>query len=123
MAPRAGIEPATFRLTVERSTAELPRNKPVFTHRAYNKAPFALQSVKARLRCSRSDGAAAFVRRARRAEAPQERRLVEATAGIEPACTDLQAEISPFHNPLTLTDFPTGMQITLGNPAKSLDVN
>jgi hypothetical protein len=82
-----------------------------------------LQSMKARLRCSRSDGAAAFVRRARRAEAPQERRLVEATAGIEPACTDLQAEISPFHNPLTLTDFPTGMQITLGNSAKSLDVN
>ena len=27
MAPRAGIEPATFRLTVERSTAELPGNK------------------------------------------------------------------------------------------------
>ena len=48
---------------------------------------------------------------------------MEATAGIEPACTDLQAEISPFQNPLTLTDFPTGMQITLGNPAKSLDVN
>jgi hypothetical protein len=24
---------------------------------------------------------------------------------------------------LTLTDFPTGMQITPGNPAKSLDVN
>ena len=26
MAPRAGIEPATIRLTVECSTAELPRN-------------------------------------------------------------------------------------------------
>src|SRR5450759_3292723 len=105
MAPRAGIEPATFRLTVERSTAELPRNKPVFTHRAYNKAPFALQSVKARLRCSRSDGAAAFVRRARRAEAPQERRLVEATAGIEPACTDLQPKTQHTRISLVLTDF------------------
>jgi methylphosphotriester-DNA--protein-cysteine methyltransferase len=38
MAPRAGIEPATFRLTVERSTAELPRNRPVDRQRAYNKA-------------------------------------------------------------------------------------
>jgi hypothetical protein len=47
MAPRAGIEPATFRLTVERSTAELPRNKPVLTHRAYNKAAIALQSMNA----------------------------------------------------------------------------
>ena len=26
MAPRVGIEPTTFRLTVERSAAELPRN-------------------------------------------------------------------------------------------------
>src|SRR5471032_1403185 len=37
MAPWAGIEPATFRLTVERSTAELPGNL-VVSHRAYNKA-------------------------------------------------------------------------------------
>ena len=48
MAPRAGIEPATFRLTVERSTAELPRNKPFFTHRAYNKAPLLCKAVKVR---------------------------------------------------------------------------
>jgi hypothetical protein len=52
-----------------------------------------------------------------------ERRRVEATAGIEPACTDLQAEITPFSNPLTLTDFPTGTQKVLENTAKSLDVN
>src|SRR5450830_762915 len=97
MAPRAGIEPATFRLTVERSTAELPRNKPVFTHRAYNKAPFALQSVKGRLRCFCSDGAAAFVRRARRAEAPQERRLVEATAtALNCAKPLMRREIAEF---------------------------
>ena len=48
---------------------------------------------------------------------------MEATAGIEPACTDLQAEISAFSNPLTLTDFSTGTQKTLRNTAKSLDVN
>src|SRR5471032_2372773 len=94
MAPRAGIEPATFRLPVERSTAELPRNKPVFTHRAYNKALLLCKA-----------------------------RRLEATAGIEPACTDLQAEISPFSNPLTLTDFLTGPQKTLVNKAKRLAIN
>src|SRR5882724_12291514 len=42
MAPRAGFEPATIRLTVECSTAELPRNRrnPAGSQRAaYNKAP------------------------------------------------------------------------------------
>src|SRR3984893_11981261 len=42
MAPRAGFEPATIRLTVECSTAELPRNRrnPAGSRRAaYNKAP------------------------------------------------------------------------------------
>ena len=45
---------------------------------------------------------------------------MEATAGIEPACTDLQAEISPFSNPLTLTDFPTGTQKPLETWRKAL---
>src|ERR1700692_4307113 len=42
LAPRAGFEPATIRLTVECSTAELPRNRrnPGASRRAaYNKAP------------------------------------------------------------------------------------
>ena len=42
LAPRAGFEPATIRLTVECSTAELPRNRrnPMGSRRAaYNKAP------------------------------------------------------------------------------------
>ena len=30
LAPRAGLEPATFRLTAERSTIELPGNIPIF---------------------------------------------------------------------------------------------
>ena len=39
MAPRAGFEPATIRLTVECSTAELPRNRRrAFASGAYNKA-------------------------------------------------------------------------------------
>jgi hypothetical protein len=40
LAPRAGFEPATIRLTVECSTAELPRNRrnAVRTRAAYNKA-------------------------------------------------------------------------------------
>ena len=40
LAPRAGFEPATIRLTVECSTAELPRNraKPSPRRAAYNKA-------------------------------------------------------------------------------------
>jgi hypothetical protein len=40
LAPRAGFEPATIRLTVECSTAELPRNRrnDVRTRAAYNKA-------------------------------------------------------------------------------------
>jgi hypothetical protein len=41
LAPRAGFEPATIRLTVECSTAELPRNraKQGSQRAAYNKAP------------------------------------------------------------------------------------
>src|SRR5689334_19527746 len=40
LAPRAGFEPATIRLTVECSTAELPRNRrtKVRERAAYNKA-------------------------------------------------------------------------------------
>src|SRR5258707_7891678 len=40
MAPRAGFEPATIRLTVECSTAELPRNRRTIVREraAYNKA-------------------------------------------------------------------------------------
>ena len=38
--PRAGFEPATNRLTVDRSTAELPRNGPTNrTRRTYPSAP------------------------------------------------------------------------------------
>ena len=40
LAPRAGFEPATIRLTVECSTAELPRNRRTWFANggAYNKA-------------------------------------------------------------------------------------
>src|SRR5262245_13268277 len=48
VAPRAGFEPATNRLTAGCSTTELPGNTPMLRHRAYNKACPPLQSVKAR---------------------------------------------------------------------------
>jgi hypothetical protein len=38
LAPRAGFEPATNRLTAGCSTTELPGNKPVLRRRGYNKA-------------------------------------------------------------------------------------
>ena len=38
VAPRAGFEPATNRLTAGCSTTELPGNKPVLRRRGYNKA-------------------------------------------------------------------------------------
>src|SRR5882757_4799711 len=46
MAPRAGFEPATIRLTVECSTAELPRNRRSRCSRmaAYNKAALACKA-------------------------------------------------------------------------------
>src|ERR1700742_4876699 len=50
MAPRAGFEPATIRLTVECSTAELPRNRRRKCSRAaaYNKAdPACIEEIRA----------------------------------------------------------------------------
>src|SRR5262245_33792865 len=38
LAPRAGFEPATNRLTAGCSTTELPGNEPILRQRAYNKA-------------------------------------------------------------------------------------
>ena len=38
LAPRAGFEPATNRLTAGCSTTELPGNMPALRHGAYNKA-------------------------------------------------------------------------------------
>ena len=53
VAPRAGFEPATIRLTVECSTAELPRNRrtKVRERAAYNKAFRACKGPNHRLRC------------------------------------------------------------------------
>src|ERR687898_1800870 len=52
LAPRAGFEPATIRLTVECSTAELPRNRrtKVRERGAYNKAFRACKGPNHRLR-------------------------------------------------------------------------
>ena len=51
LAPRAGFEPATIRLTVECSTAELPRNRrKAFASRAYNKASEACKGRNRQLR-------------------------------------------------------------------------
>jgi hypothetical protein len=52
LAPRAGFEPATIRLTVECSTAELPRNRrtKVRERAAYNKAFRACKGPNRRLR-------------------------------------------------------------------------
>ena len=52
LAPRAGFEPATIRLTVECSTAELPRNRrtKVRERGAYNKAFRACKGPNRRLR-------------------------------------------------------------------------
>src|SRR5215470_16296821 len=46
MAPRAGFEPATNRLTAGCSTAELPRNRPNIAVTGYNKVPGARQILK-----------------------------------------------------------------------------
>jgi hypothetical protein len=70
LAPRAGFEPATNRLTAGCSTTELPGNRP---------EPRAAAPI-TKLPC--------FAKRVERGP-PKER--VEATAGIEPACTDLQS--------------------------------
>ena len=69
MAPRAGFEPATNRLTAGCSTTELPGND----SGAITKP-------------------ACFAKRERPAT------QVEATAGIEPACTDLQSAASPLRH-------------------------
>src|SRR6266849_11175789 len=51
MAPRAGFEPATIRLTVECSTAELPRNRRKGVRDgAYNKASEACKGRNRQLR-------------------------------------------------------------------------
>jgi hypothetical protein len=43
LAPRAGFEPATNRLTAGCSTTELPGNKPMLWQGAYNKARLLCQ--------------------------------------------------------------------------------
>src|SRR5436190_23106559 len=84
LAPWGGIEPATFRLTVERSTAELPGNAGIVdSEGAKTKAYRGCKAA--------SDAAAGLSRESRRqpsrewdgppAEAPKARRL-EATPGI-----------------------------------------
>jgi hypothetical protein len=89
MAPRAGFEPATNRLTAGCSTAELPGNDTPFHARnavAYNKAAPALKALGSNksfyARLPQCYGAAAFVSGACRAEAAEQRRP-EATPGIE----------------------------------------
>ena len=80
VAPWAGVEPATFRLTVERSTAELPGNAAIVDsggaitkgyRRCKNKAPFRKFAKKSE---------------------------VEATPGIEPGYADLQSAASPLRH-------------------------
>jgi hypothetical protein len=54
LAPRAGFEPATNRLTAGCSTAELPGNSSFRARNAYNKAGLALKAAKRReSRCVR----------------------------------------------------------------------
>ena len=69
LAPRAGFEPATNRLTAGCSTAELPGNSTSRARNAYNKAGPALKAAKQRK--------SRWVR-------------LEATPGIEPGYTVLQ---------------------------------
>jgi hypothetical protein len=71
MAPGAGFEPAADRLTADCSTAELPRNM---------------------TRCDRfRRPAAAYSKPRIAAPVPRETGRLEARAGIEPACKDLQS--------------------------------
>ena len=93
LAPWAGVEPATFRLTVERSTAELPGNTAIVdSGGAITKAaavakrpltlPPAFRESHGGQPSQEWDGLPA--------EAPKARRL-EATPGIEPGYADLQS--------------------------------
>src|SRR5579885_3869903 len=98
LAPRAGFEPATNRLTAGCSTTELPGKMGGLQRSAYNKAGRALQSGAGR-------GPPAKVpprpsRDARRRSARRElaRRPLEATAGIEPAYPVLQTGASPLRH-------------------------
>ena len=87
VAPWAGIEPATIRLTVECSTAELPGNNAgCLITWAYNKSLRALQSPKIkRATIPTPQFGGHFMR-------------LEATPGIEPGYADLQSAASPLRH-------------------------
>src|SRR3954469_2810480 len=79
MAPRAGFEPATNRLTAGCSTTELPGNETRYAvmWTAYNKLVLFLQ---------------------RSAPNPEMPKIMEATPGIEPGYADLQSAASPLRH-------------------------
>jgi hypothetical protein len=104
LAPRAGFEPATIRLTVECSTAELPRNRRnLFATGAYNKAP---EPCKGRNRPFRRD-----IRKRCKLPAPQgfcrpSRTVAESRSGDSPGDPGASARHEPSpkktHSPMRL---------------------
>ena len=83
LAPRVGFEPTTIRLTVERSTTELPRNISSLSERGseYQNTVSVARGLKF----------APHVRALRQ-------KSLEATPGIEPGCADLQSAASPLRH-------------------------
>ncbi len=79
LAPRAGIEPATFRLTVERSTAELPGNNTAI----FSNGPITKRNrfANPETRCADFSGKSLHFHN----------KELEAAPGIEPGCKDLQS--------------------------------
>ena len=82
MAPRAGFEPATNRLTAGCSTTELPRNSAL--NWPYSKAFNILPSPTAIKTCQSPNPGSLVVD-----DLPAD--FLEASPGIEPGCKDLQS--------------------------------
>lgn len=83
MAPRAGFEPATIRLTVECSTAELPGNvrSVLRNEAAYNKASDACKAeMPTRHPRTKADGSIGYPSHAVHVPQPKENAATNATA-------------------------------------------
>ncbi len=100
LAPRAGFEPATNRLTAGCSTAELPRNS-----RSLSRAGLLAEERQTgqRLNAIRKPNpgparAAAGGGRGPALEMLDLTKSLEATPGIEPGCADLQSAASPLRH-------------------------
>ena len=107
LAPRAGFEPATNRLTAGCSTTELPGNKPALRPRRYNKGPLLCKALRSAMKKTRPRQG--VNRSSQEASPNRKRRLVEATTRIELVYPVLQPHQAMFMTndmaPLALISF------------------